>query len=339
MKNRSTNNSGYRYKHSNSTVYAIDSQTKVIKKRDLKGSNRMPDVAEDGDKTYILLNNDNSVKQIRDYNQLTQLQEKDIDTGIEGEHAHDWVDGMRQKKRPLTPEENKRLKDLQSMDFSPNNLHYYPIDENLAKRANDANSFSDYKKNSETIAYKASVDEVFDLADKVKAKTKDPEVIKKADYLANSYAKKYANWINNKNKVDASVPSILITGAGNFPVKKKERQNAQRDKYWQEYEKINNIKTQIEDLKYYKPRNEKQGKAVTNGYNFENKHFDVIQNEEANRLQLKFNGKPDSETRNLLKHNGFKWSPKNESWQRQLTPNARYATETLIKQLDEKDKS
>lgn len=39
-------------------------------------------------------------------------------------------------------------------------------------------------------------------------------------------------------------------------------------------------------------------------------------------------------TRDLLKHNGFKWSPKNGVWQRQLTPNARYTTERMLKELD-----
>ncbi len=173
----------------------------------------------------------------------------------------------------------------------------------------------------------------------MKSEITDDAIKNRADHLANLYAKKYANWINEKNKIEASVPSILITGAGNFPVKKKEQQNARREKNWQEFNKIKKIKEDIENLKYYKPKVEKQGKAVYGHYNFENKYCEVIQNEEANRLQLKFNDKPDEKMREILKHNAFKWSPTNGVWQRQLTPNARYTTERMLKQLDEIDKN
>ncbi len=46
-------------------------------------------------------------------------------------------------------------------------------------------------------------------------------------------------------------------------------------------------------------------------------------------------GKPDAEIREAVKHNGFKWSPKNKCWQRQLTNNAKYSLKCLIKQLDQ----
>lgn len=50
--------------------------------------------------------------------------------------------------------------------------------------------------------------------------------------------------------------------------------------------------------------------------------FKVVENTEAMRLQLIFDGKPSEEIRSILKHNGFVWSPKNTAWQRQLTNNA-----------------
>lgn len=40
------------------------------------------------------------------------------------------------------------------------------------------------------------------------------------------------------------------------------------------------------------------------------------------RLRLCYDGKPDSCTIDLLKKSGFKWSPSNKAWQRQLTFNA-----------------
>ena len=50
----------------------------------------------------------------------------------------------------------------------------------------------------------------------------------------------------------------------------------------------------------------------------------VIENVEENRLQLEFDGKPSDEIRGVLKKNGYRWSPKNGVWQRQLTNNALY---------------
>lgn len=51
-------------------------------------------------------------------------------------------------------------------------------------------------------------------------------------------------------------------------------------------------------------------------------HFKAIKNIEQNRLQLFFEGKPDEAIRTILKKCGYKWSPRNTAWQRQLTPNA-----------------
>jgi hypothetical protein len=42
----------------------------------------------------------------------------------------------------------------------------------------------------------------------------------------------------------------------------------------------------------------------------------------ADRLKVDFDTKPDSDMINKMKQNGFKWSPSNSVWQRQLTDNA-----------------
>ena len=55
-------------------------------------------------------------------------------------------------------------------------------------------------------------------------------------------------------------------------------------------------------------------------------------NAEANRLQILFEEKPDAATREELKSNGFRWSPKAEAWQRQLTDNA-YRSADYIKSI------
>lgn len=60
----------------------------------------------------------------------------------------------------------------------------------------------------------------------------------------------------------------------------------------------------------------------------------VLENVSDNRLQLYFSGKPPEETRSRCKRYGFKWSPTNGCWQRQLNTlgnNARYYAEKAIR--------
>lgn len=61
----------------------------------------------------------------------------------------------------------------------------------------------------------------------------------------------------------------------------------------------------------------------------------MIRNAEANRLQLKFDSIPDAATRQQLKSSGWRWSPKNGVWQRQLTSNAEYSANRIIESLNQ----
>lgn len=64
------------------------------------------------------------------------------------------------------------------------------------------------------------------------------------------------------------------------------------------------------------------------------KEFDgFTYKEEDNRAQFVFPGKPDEETRTILKSNAFKWSPSRGAWVRQLTGNGRYAARRVIEKL------
>ncbi len=56
----------------------------------------------------------------------------------------------------------------------------------------------------------------------------------------------------------------------------------------------------------------------------------VTENKDANGLQIFFDEKPDGDTRSKLKAAGFRWSPKEGSWQRQLTQNARDAAQRIL---------
>lgn len=57
----------------------------------------------------------------------------------------------------------------------------------------------------------------------------------------------------------------------------------------------------------------------------------IVHNAEENRLQLIFPAKPSDEMRAKLKSNGFRWSPTNEAWQRQLNNAAIYAAGQVLK--------
>lgn len=59
----------------------------------------------------------------------------------------------------------------------------------------------------------------------------------------------------------------------------------------------------------------------------------VIMNYEADRIQIKHDSRPNQEVITLMKRNGFKWSPTNQAWQRQITGNAIYVTKNLLKSL------
>lgn len=52
---------------------------------------------------------------------------------------------------------------------------------------------------------------------------------------------------------------------------------------------------------------------------------EVIRNKDEMRLQLIFEGKPDGDTRDKLKSNGFRWAPSQGAWQRLLNSNSEYA--------------
>lgn len=95
--------------------------------------------------------------------------------------------------------------------------------------------------------------------------------------------------------------------------------------------KIKNTKARIAQLERLK--NDAQQAEAQQGGKYTTDLFKVVENAEIMRLQLIFEGKPDADVREVLKKNGFKWSPKNEAWQRQLTDNAKRAVQRVITEL------
>ena len=298
------------------------------------------------------------------------------------------------------------IKDFGVSEKNANRI-YHKINEDSARRAKEANSFRDYVSGSATAEYRAMVDEARELAERQKQRT-DPMYHDKIDSLVSKYAKKLADNINERNVIDARVPSVMISGGGNFPVRQKEKQNAARDRNMGEYTdikgyldkirstgmggisaddalavpkleaKLADMKAEQEQMKavnaYYRKHKTLDGcpglseevlgelkasmsrdfrrnpvpfpsYALSNnnqnmhrieqriadlknrsefvGWSFEGGHAKA--NEAENRLQLLFDEKPSDEQRQALKKNGFKWSPKQGAWQRQLTKNAIHA--------------
>ena len=67
----------------------------------------------------------------------------------------------------------------------------------------------------------------------------------KIDSLLDTYARKLAANMNKGFEIDARVPSILIAGGSNFPVRKKEKQNAARDTNYREWQDIQGLLDKI----------------------------------------------------------------------------------------------
>ena len=123
-------------------------------------------------------------------------------------------------------------------------IQYYSINEELARRANDMRSFFTYKEGSATAEYRRSVDEAARIAEAQKEKV-DPIHHERIDHLLDLYARKLAENINRRNAIATRVPSILVAGGSNFPVRKKEKQNRADDAALAEWREIQGILDKI----------------------------------------------------------------------------------------------
>ena len=123
-------------------------------------------------------------------------------------------------------------------------VRYYLINEAAAKRAKEMNSFSDYTAGSATLEYKSLVYQAAEIAENQKKRV-DPSFHGKIDALLDTYSRKLAENMNSGFAIDARVPSVLIAGGSNFPVRKKEKQNAARDKNYKEWKDIQGLLEKI----------------------------------------------------------------------------------------------
>ena len=131
-----------------------------------------------------------------------------------------------------------------------------------------------------------------------------------------SAIEKFERLFLNSLAAKSRCASPMITGPARFPV---ERMRKYRD--WEQ----KHTEAMFDFVKKVLAPPKEPRKEID--YNFDQKEIEVngvkvIQNKEENRLQLIFAGKPEETTREFLKKHGYKWSPRNTAWQRQLTPNA-----------------
>lgn len=141
-----------------------------------------------------------------------------------------------------------------------------------------------------------------------------------AYYRKNKTLKGYKDYTDEKaEKLDEAIKDSLYGVP--FPPYELTNNNA----------KIKNTKARIAQIERLKKAAETAAEQPKHEYNTD--LFKVVENAEIMRLQLIFDGKPDADTRTVLKKNGFKWSPSNMAWQRQLTENAKYALKRVIEEL------
>nr|WP_239005530.1 DUF3560 domain-containing protein [Gloeothece citriformis] len=98
-------------------------------------------------------------------------------------------------------------------------------------------------------------------------------------------------------------------------------------------QEIRRVKERIEILK------KQQQEMIDNGgenkvQDYPHLNLKVVENFELNRIQLCFENKPPADVRKMLGNNGFRWSPGEIAWQRQLNNAGRYAVKDVIRKLE-----
>lgn len=126
--------------------------------------------------------------------------------------------------------------------------NYYMINEKEAKIAHSMMSFSEYKKGSKTAEYKKDVDKAYDLADEI-AKAR-PDCSERVYNLADRYSRKMSEYFNRDSRIGCMCPSVMISGSGNFPIRKKEKQVQAWEKNHKFFNEIQQILDKMKSIMY-----------------------------------------------------------------------------------------
>lgn len=102
---------------------------------------------------------------------------------------------------------------------------------------------------------------------------------------------------------------------------------------FQSYSLTNNnasIKATRDRLTQFQNRKQTSSKPGGTGGATKFEGGQLVRNTDINRLQIKFDSVPDAATRQKLKSSGWRWSPKEGAWQRQLTENAERSANSIL---------
>lgn len=128
---------------------------------------------------------------------------------------------------------------------------YVTINESAAKTAKEMMSFDEYETGTITRVYQKEANAVYNLAEKVIEK-RGEAYRERAEKLAKRYARNLGKYYNEEARIGCMCPSVMICGPANFPVKKKEKQNAAHDKNHEFYNYCQSIKGKLHNLLYCK---------------------------------------------------------------------------------------
>lgn len=96
----------------------------------------------------------------------------------------------------------------------------------------------------------------------------------------------------------------------------------------QRLEELQKRQEKLEERKASESNSEGGSSANTGRVDFDGGY--VYENPELDRIQIIYDGKPERDVIDKLKHNGFRWSPSQGAWQRQLNRNGRSAVNRVF---------
>lgn len=147
----------------------------------------------------------------------------------------------------LNNESEKIIIDNSNIEIKKSEDKNIQIDERLAKRSKENMSFSDYVEGSATREFETKINGVKEQIEIEKKKVNDNGKIL-LDNLFIRYKNQLAEWTNKHNSNGANHVSVMISGAGNYNMKKHERYVQREGNLWKEYEAINDIDCKINKI-------------------------------------------------------------------------------------------
>jgi hypothetical protein len=124
----------------------------------------------------------------------------------------------------------------------------------------------------------------------------------------------------------------MITGPARFPVAQNEKRMATERKRYDELDAF------VSNSRNWLRRRQRSAERAVISEQAKGEIFSeevvcgvrMVRNTALDRVQLLFPDKPDAETRAQLKKSGFRWSPREGAWQRQLTRNGLWAAQGFL---------